>query len=363
MTQSTEQEPSVYTQAITFLTPANIKKAMFSEAILAKTTGLPKPTVRHQAEVIKKELEMPTLTDDDVIFIRNDPSIISLISNYRKQNAVQIYIFVEPNNFVSLIAKNMGEFPLILLRIPIDEKNCFAKQTAACYEFPIDNITSRVGKDLKASSYSISYKRDTESNVSFSLYMYGADNKVLSDTTISSITIYAPSHLSLLLEDNMIIATGSAETSDSTMLTFLQMSIIMLSKSADGTVFSITRTSNTESEFVIERNQFKFVLADNRKRASNIIATKNDANIWLFPEERQTYKLENFNSLFKAGFSKPTHNMNKVYYIFTKFTKWYLFIKMITSLNIDDSSDTSSFGKLFSSNSQIIECYACNPLQ
>ena len=359
----TSKAPSqCYSQAVTFLTPAAIKRAMFGEALLEKKSIIPKPIIRHQAHIIEKDEDNIKISEDNIIFIRNNYAIISLINNYRKQNAVQIYIFIEPNNFVSLIAKNASEFPLILLRIPIDDKNCFAKQSISCYEFPIDNIASRITKDIKSTYYTISYKRN-ETTVDFSLIVYGINNEVVNDISISGINVFTPNYISSLLEDDFTLML-TTETSDITMMTFLQMGIIMLKHNKDSNnSFSVTRTGNTEAEFVVEEDAFKFILSDNRKKETKVVATRESSLVWAFPNKNTTYKLEKFISLFKAGFSKPTHHMNQIYYVFTKFVKWYLFIKIVTPLKIEEAPKMMQFGKLFNSCDQIIECYACNPAQ
>ena len=346
-----------YSQAVTFLTPTAIKRAMFSEALLEKSLVIPKPVIRHQLQVFEKEDNPIEITDDHIIFIKNNYTILSLINNYRKQNAVQIYIFVEPNNFVSLIAKNPNEFPMILLRIPIDDKGCFAKQSTSCYEFPIDSISSKIGKE-KSNVYTISYKRKG-TGIEFSLMLYGVNNEVIDDITVSSINVFTPNYISSLLEDNYTLMLSS-ETSETNMMMFLQMNILMFKKNTDqNSIFAITKVGNTEGEFVVEDDEFKFITTDNRKLESKTVATKSDSIVWSFPQKKTSYKLEKFISLFKAGFSKPNHHMNKVYYVFTKFIKWYMFIKVITSLQIDDVK-YQEFGKIFHSNNQIIECYACN---
>ena len=351
-----------FSQAATFLTPTAIKRAMFGEELLEKKLTIPKPVIRHQAQVIEKEEDPAALTEDHIIYIRNNDAIISLINNYRKQNGVQIFIFIEPNNFVSLIAKNASEFPMIFLRIPIDEKNCFAKQSISCYEFPIDQITSKISKDIKTKYYTISYKRNL-TNIDFSLMIYGISNEIVNDISITGITVYPPNYISYLLEDNFALSYTS-EKSDISMMTFLQTGIIMLERNVSANSnFSITRVGTTEAEFVVENEEFKFILSDNRKRESKAVARKKDALVWAFSDKKITYKLEKFVSLFKAGFSKATHHMSQIYFVFTKFIKWYLFIKVVTPLKIDDNTQFTSFGKVFNSCDQIIECYACNPVQ
>lgn len=350
-----------YSQAITFLTPAAIKRAMFGEELMEKKMIIPKPVVRHQTQTIEKRPETAQITDDHIIYIRNNYAIISLINNYRKQNAVQIYIFVEPDNFVSLIAKNSSEFPMVLLRIPIDDKNCFAKQSVSCYEFPIDSITSKIGKDIKSTSFAITYKRNSQ-NISFSLIVYGLSEEVLIDIYVDSINVFGPNYISSLLDDDFTLMLTS-EISEATMMSFLQMPIIMLKKNTDtSNVFSITKVSNSEAEFEVNEDTLNFVQSDNRRRDKRVIATHESSYLWNLPDTRATYKLEKFISLFKAGFSKPTHGMNQVYYVFTKFIKWYFFIKVITSLKIDETSKITNFGETFNSGDQIIECYACNPV-
>ena len=270
---------------------------------------------------------------------------------------MQIYIFVEPNNFVSLIAKNPNEFPMILLRIPVDDKCCFAKQSTSCYEFPIDSISSKIGKE-KSSVYTISYKRKG-TGIEFSLLLYGVNNEIIDNVSVSSINVFTPNYISSLLEDNYTLMLSS-DASDTNMMMFLQMNMLMFKRNTDqNSMFTITKVGNTEGEFVVENNEFKFITTDNRKTEFKTVATKADSMLWTFPQKKVSYKLEKFISLFKAGFSKPNHHMSKVYYVFTKFIKWYMFIKVLTSLQIDEIK-YNEFGKIFHSNNQIIECYACN---
>lgn len=362
-----------YNTAYTFKSIGALTRTMIANDMVEQDLPLPKPTFRRQVQISSK-LETPLVIENDhVIVIRNNHTILSLISNYRKQNSVQICIVGEPD-FVSLIAKNSGEYPMILLRIPIDDKNCYVKRPSSCYEFPIDSIASRIGNDTKGITYTIEYKKTSNKDISFSLKVYGSNSEKPSmDIFIKEITTFGQNHISSLLRDDITAALIS-ETSDVSMMSFLQMEVIMLKKNTDTSEnFIVAKNGNSEAQFVIDDGKFQFILADSRKQESKIIAVKDESDtyVWEFPETKTVYRLKEFASLFKSGFSKPTHEMGQIYYVFTKFGKQYLFVKVITSLVVDGaalkhnsmitkSSNIIAFGNIFKSNVQVIECYACN---
>ena len=114
-----------------------------------------------------------------IIAIQNDAKFINMIMDCRKQSSPIAHIFVESNQYISCIIKNANGYPIILIRIPIDNVYAYAQNTRNIYEFPIQKLLEKECiKFTRNSSYTIIFRYDGQSvSFSYELYDGGLDRK------------------------------------------------------------------------------------------------------------------------------------------------------------------------------------------
>lgn len=97
-----------------------------------------------------------------LIAIQNDVRFINMIMNCRKQRSLIAYIFVECHLYVSCVIKNASGYPLVFIRISIDDVYTYATNTNNTYEFPIQGLLNKDIKYTKNSSYTMLFKYDDQ---------------------------------------------------------------------------------------------------------------------------------------------------------------------------------------------------------
>ena len=104
-----------------------------------------------------------------------------------------------------------------------------------------------------------------------------------------------------------------------------------------------------------------FVSSTAKSHNEKYICSADDSLIWTeeVSEEEKKYTLMPYESLFKINYSKSITTNDKVYYAFTSYLDDYMFIKIISPLDITENQPIKSFTKIFSKEYQILECYVC----
>jgi hypothetical protein len=129
------------------------------------------------------EVTVENLKEDPntLILIQNNTNIINLIINCKGQKDVLSFIFVENPEYINIVIKNPNGFPLLLVKIPVDNIYAFSRRQNCCYDFPIKSLlSSKESKYIKNCSYNIIYRKSTNdqglSSVQFVYELYNKDN-------------------------------------------------------------------------------------------------------------------------------------------------------------------------------------------
>ena len=313
-------------------------------------------------------------TDKSVILaIQNDVRFINIIMNCRKQKSPIAHIFVESNLYVSCVIKNANGYPLMLIRIPIDGVYAYAINTSNTYEFPIQGILSKDIKYTKNSSYSMTFNYDGQ-NVRFIYTLYNGEvepNRIIIDNIATSNqsvinNIFKIDRFSIMLNDDSMTALQPLMANDynedeNYMLAFYNMNVLVIKEVQDPlSVIQFTQksTAGTQNYFEIKEGKMIFVSSTAKNHNEKYICSVEDALMWNLPNKDDRYDIMPYESLFKTNYNKSITSNDKVFYIFTSYLDSYLFIKIITPLDIT-LEQTITFNKLFFKDYQIIECYAC----
>ena len=310
-----------------------------------------------------------------IIAIQNDVRFINIIMNCRKQRSPIAYIFVESNLYVSCIIKNANGYPLVFIRIPIDDVYTYANNTNNTYEFPIQGLLSKDIKYTKNSSYTMIFKYDGQ-DVNFIYELYNGDlepNRV----TINSIGTNNQSVINgIFKNDGYGIMPGIGmltpfrqfsetidQDNDNYLLSFYNMNVIILREIQDTSSviqFNQKQSAKTSNYFEIKNGRMNFISETSKNYNEKYICSSADSIIWSdMGDETKRYDMMPFESLFKINYNKSITANDKVYYAFTSYLDHYMFIKIITPLDISSNQPIKSFTKIFSKEYQILECYVC----
>lgn len=307
--------------------------------------------------------------DESIILaIRNDPKFINIIMNCRKQKSPNAYIFVESEyRYITCIIKNPDGFPMIIIHLPINKKYAYARNASNCYEFPLLDIINKEIKFNKSYSYTIMFKSvDSEIQFIYDIYNGTAEpNRI----TIDNINVNSMSTIDDMFKNISICAATMNPTlintinpAISNLNTFNNMNIILLAEVNVNNViaFNSKQHAKTKNYFKVTPNTLSYVSETVKKHHDTYLCSVNDSIYWNFIHN-ETYmcEMQPFESLFKINYNKSVSPSDKIYYVFTSFMNNYMFIKIITSLEINSSTNIETFMKTFSHEYQIIECYAC----
>lgn len=346
------------------------EKMLFNQTLYA-APPLIQSTRKANTRPAKAVLPVIDYTYDDsvILAIQNDPKFINIIMNCRKQKSLLAYIFIESEyNYITCIVKTPDSFPFIIVRLPINKKYIYAKQVSNCYEFPLVDIISKDIKFNKSSSYSILLKYNGK-NVQFIYDIYNASSEpnriTIDNISVGSMSIIDNLFNAMMMNSYRYMNKTNAMYSNTevpSMLTFDTMNILVLKEANSVTAINFsTKQSSTSNNYfkVTDANTLVYINETNNKQNETMICSKDDSIVWALNDVGATYTLMNFESLFKVNYNRSILQNDRIYYVFTSFLNNYMFIKVITSLEIDGNNVIDTFIKTFSKDYQIIEAYMC----
>lgn len=307
-------------------------------------------------------------TDDSVIIgIQNDLKFINIILNSRKQKAPLAYIFVESEyRYVTCIIKNPDGFPLVMLRLPINKKVAYAKNTNNCYEFPIVDIVNKDTKFNKSYSYTMMFRHDGQS-IQFIFDIYSGTPEpnriVVNDIKVGNLDIIETIFKTEMVMVPQVISDDFTLHNTASLLTFNNMNVMILAEVNPNNVITFANRlyCRTKNYFKLTATHLYYVTETNKKHNDTYICSEEDSYYWNIVETNtRVFEMNAFEPLFKINYSKTLATTDKIYYVFTSFLENFMFIKIITSLDLSSCNNITSFIGTFHTEYQIIEAYLCN---
>ena len=319
-----------------------------------------------------------------IIAIQNDSKFINMILNCRRQSSPIAHIFVESNQYVSCIIKNASGYPIIFIRIPIDNVYVYAQNTRNIYEFPIQKLLEKdTVKFSRNTAYTIIFKYDGQ-NVSFTYELYDGGlepsriefnnistnnqsviNSLLATENEISLHNMSSGSLKIINPHKQIQITNNVNiNNENNLLSFINMNIIVLKVVQD--LNNVLKFENKNSVkhnnyFIIDpvENNMNFVSESSNGKIVKYVCSKADSVIWTDLIGAK-YELLQYSPLFKVNYSKSITSNDKLYYIFTSYLNNYMFVKLITPQDVSNSPQRiNTLSKVFPKNYQILECYVC----
>ena len=339
----------------------------------------------------RMNIDLSTFRNDKsvILAIQNDVRFINIIMNCKKQRSPIIYMFVEPGQFISCVIKNANGYPMMFIRIPIDNVFAYAASGASnVYEFPLTQLLSKDIKFTKNNSYLLTFRHDNQ-NVNFEYEMYQGDsapNKI----TMQNIGSHSNEVINNMFNDRFgmtnqkygYLANGN-ELCSNFLMAFYDMNIMMVREVSDVSnfiQFSQKQTTHSKNYLQMDSETFNFINECTNRRDVKYISSKNDSLIWngrricdansneysaIMGDANDEKKVRKFNlvpfeCLFKNTYNKSITNSDKLYYVFGSYLGNYIFIKMVTALDVDvNRVSDNRLNKIFQKGYQIMDCYMC----
>jgi len=361
-----------------------LKMKIFYDRKLPSSNPETVPSMVQHARVKKPANNLINFKNDKsiIIAIQNDTKFINMIMNCRRQSSPIAHIFVESNQYVSCIIKNANGYPIIFIRIPIDNVYAYAQNTRNIYEFPIQKLLEKeCVKFNRNSTYTIIFKYDGQ-NVTFNYELYDGDlepsrieftniatnnqsviNNLLATENEISLHSMSTGSLKIVNPHKQIQITNSISSgNENNLLAFINMNIIILRVVQDLTNVLKFETKNSikpNNYFIIDpvENNMNFISETSNSKNVKYVCSKADSLIWTDLIGGK-YELLTYSPLFKVNYSKSITSNDKLYYIFTSYLNNYMFIKLITSFDVSKSTQKiNTLSKILPKDYQILECY------
>ena len=317
-----------------------------------------------------------------IIAIQNDSKFINMIMNCRKQSSPIAHIFVEANQYVSCIIKNANGYPIIFIRIPIDNVYAYAQATQNIYEFPIQKLLEKEVKFTRNSVYTMIFRYDGQ-NVSFTYELYSSDNEP-SRIDINNISTNNQAVINSILNcdteismhsmssgvlkirnphNQMVINNKFSSSNENYLLSFVNMNVNILREVQDISnvlKFELKPSSKPQNYFIITSTEMTFISETSSMKNVKYVCSSSDSLIWTDLGADGRYELLPFSPLFKVNYNKSITTNDKLYYIFASYLNNFMFVKLITSYDVSKTNHRiKTLSKLFPKEYQILECYVC----
>ena len=383
------------------------------------TTVAKKPSSGTKTKRVTMDLNEFRNDKNVIIAIQNDAKFINIIMNCRKQRSPIVYLFVE-NGYITCVIKNANGYPIIFVRLPIDNVYAYAATNVNnVYELPLSNLLNKDIKYVKNNSYLIVFRHNNQ-NVDFDYDMTqneASRNKI----TINNIAVHNNNVINQMFDDRMGIDNpnyglmpNGVDKCNNFLLELYNMNILMLKEVADVNnfiQFTQKQTNKTKNYIEISNDNMNFVNEVSNSRNEKLICSAQDAIIWSnalsesgksvntnivhedddvnelmrmmqvdssVGENKEAQNVQNklvnncrrfnivsYESLFKMNYNKSISNNDKLYYVFGSYLGNFMFMKFVTTLDVNLSDKIGSdFGltRVFQSGYQMIECYMCEEI-
>lgn len=364
-----------------------------------------------------------------ILAIQNDARFINIIMNCRKQRSPVIYLFVDTNSYITCVIKNPNGYPIIFVRIPIDNVYAYsANNVNNVYELPLTNLLNKDIKYVKNNSYLMLFRHNNQ-NVDFDYDMTQSEtqrNKI----TINNISVHSMSVINNMLNDrygmtnqNYGLMPNGKDICSNFLLELYNMNVLVLKEIQDANSliqFTQKQTNKTKNYIEVENDTMNFVNEVANSKNVKFICSSSDSIIWSNvlngksntnvaqpsantdesddendmiqlmkrmqgevesdSDETTTtstkaivsandgirrFNILSYESLFKMNYNKSITSNDKLYYVFGSYLGNFLFMKFITSLDVNiGDGDINEFNliKIFQRGYQIIECYMCEEM-
>lgn len=292
--------------------------------------NLTKEKIRRTKNIINISEDIKN--DDSVIFsmVLNN-TMITLISSYKKQKIPISYIYIDKNNgYILLIMKVISVFPIIMLKLPINENDTYVNKNLReniCFEFPMNQLNLKQYKN-KNTQYQLTMRNAETLQLEFFI----KNNQLEKNAIISSIKSVNMESVNLLF--TIDIENIMKHTIKDPIVNF-DMSYIMMVHRVNNINENITLNTNRcksmQTFIALDGQKMDFIHVVDNYREQYTICTKENALYWNFGMNAKIFNIEKYDNVFKLNYAKLTTTKQKLYYVILSYADLFLFVKIVYS--------------------------------
>jgi hypothetical protein len=280
----------------------------------------------------------------------------------QKQICPISFVFTECQ-YVTIIIKPPKEFPLEIIRIPIDNVKTYSRQdNNQCFEFVIKGIQKTHIKINKHITFNIDFILDNEIKM-----VYSINTPDQNPTTETFHAIMTPDISVINDVFNYIDGFNSPEDY---MFQLFNIPILVLKMVENNANIHLTfrhskNKSNNYIDFDVKEECAKYVSRSIISKSEEHLFSRADSLIWRELSDYINYegnvvslKLLSCCPMFKHSLNKSLNSSDNVYYLMGYLNNHFVFIKVISKILIKTIiTKEVKYSDLFDNDMQILEVY------
>lgn len=302
-----------------------------------------------------------------VLGIKDNDQLINTLNTCKRQKMGLGYIFIESLQYISVIIKKPNSYPLVIIRIPIEQPFIFAdiNMKGIYFEFPLEQL---IIKENNSKSKNKQYRIYLTKNNNYMLTLEVLYNNEIKKRTIDNVKQCDTIVINELLKLTMLnyLNTFKLDKVSDIAYSLNNMDIIFVKKLQNNQtpiVFDQLQSKQT-AYLEFDKDTLKFVIKGVDRIDEQNVLTKSDTIYWpQISYDKNKYVIHNYEPMFKISHYTLGTTKDSNYYIMTTFQNTYMFIKLITDQNIviNNENNTYTFQDLFNKGTNVLEMYLLIP--
>ena len=298
-----------------------------------------------------------------VLGIRDNDQLINTLNTCKRQKMGLGYIFIESLQYISIIIKKPNSYPLVIIRIPIEQPFIYADNNmkGIYFEFPLEQL---IIKENNSKSKNKQYRMYLTKNNNYMITLEVLYNNEIKKRTIDNVKQCDNIVINELLKLTMLnyLNTFKLDKVSDIAYSINNMDIIFVKKLQNNqTPIVFDQLQSKQIAYLeFDNDVLKFVIKGVDRIDEQNVLTKNDTLYW--PQincDKNKYVIHNYEPMFKISHYSLGTTKDSNYYIMTTFQNTYMFIKLITDQNIiiNNEDNTYTFQDIFNKGTNILEMY------
>ena len=325
----------------------------------------------NKAPIKTRPTTKPTLDNEwteinNIVFgIHNNEQFINTIATYKKIKVGTGYIYIESTQYMCILIKHPGKYPLVVIRIPVEYPFTYIneKYIGILFSFPIESLYNKdSGSKAKNKQYKIYLTKAV--NNTYLLNMEMIVNNDVKKSIINDIKKMDNDIINIVLKPNMLtfLNNFSLTKTNDISYTLNNMNIILLKKLPINTsVISFEPLQNKQTGYFEFRNDALYYIVKSSNRCDEkIVVAKDDSDYWpQIDYNGCVYAIHDYDQMFKLSHYSNKTTKDGIYYIFSTFLNTFAFTILITDQNvmINEHTKIYNFQDIFNKGTQVFELY------
>lgn len=298
-----------------------------------------------------------------VFGIRDNEQLISTLNTCKRQKMGLGYIFIESLQYISVIIKKPNSYPLVIIRIPIEQPFVYADNNmkGIHFEFPLEQL---IIKENNSKSKNKQYRVYLTKNEGYELNLEVLYNNEVKKRKIDNIKQCDSIVINELLKPTMINYLNKFKLDRITDIAYSlnNMNIVLLRKLQNNQLpITFDPLQSKQSAYLeFKDDNLRFVIKGVDRIDEQNVLTKDETIYWpQINHDDNKYVLHNYDPMFKISHYTLGTSKDSNYYLMTTFQNSYMFIKLISDQNvlINNENTVYTFQDLFNKGTNVLEMY------